>query len=739
MLYNIIHVTKPAVKMAIPNEFILLHNNSVTPGVHYIRLSSAKEYRIVHDMRTHSLYLFTDHNVMMQMNSEKSKSKLIHVLRDKFNEADRTFIPKYFVSVTAYEEYNKIRPIEQRPATITIKDNKPCYSRYPILAVKGYPLLTLLLRIEKIFNFIVTQCDMLDIMMALYTNAAQSVASNIGAVQSLNDSELLNEIVKRSGEKVIDSIRSNKTKSVTVIDLMPRVESPIPFEPFNIISESRFIITFDELDNIIRTYDRLPQYFIIENRERITLREIIKVTSCIPGYQLVNAVCSDGTLYEVFTESMIMLSPNTLSYTNATGEVQPLFVMLTTSALLQSVPQQVITVVGSYQPPSLKKEVVIPFRAPVSCKMANLDAESDWEYPCFVQRKLDGNRTIVYSLLGGRIIRYYSRSGYQLSKNFNKQFDSDIAELSKVICKKLNKPDADLYLDFECYAHGIIHEVIAGLCNAIQLKEGFELLKLHLLSCFCLNDIYTYEQRKRNYTASVATFEEIIPFCNSLPLKANEFDTLTINETRLITSTGELKDFMRESVSANYEGLVVYPLKVQYVFGHDRLIKLKKIFDGEVRVLGYKESPTEQGAIGSVLVESLPYLGIRMLTDTVSSAQANQASGAQTAVSSAQAAVSSAQAAIDGTQLALVDIQADQVDGTQLALVDTQTKYVTYYITASLKLEHRAGSMTSELFKQCICKYFTIICDSFSQTGIPMHARFKAPLHPNTARLDVDQ
>jgi len=157
------------------------------------------------------------------------------------------------------------------------------------------------------------------------------------------------------------------------------------------------------------------------------------------------------------------------------------------------------------------------------------------------------------------------------------QFTHELQHLSKVICAKLKKPLANIHFDFECYDHGTIHSTIAGLCNAKSFKPGFENLKLHLLSCFDLDDIHKFEERKREYTASNRTLEEIIEFSNSLDLPCDAdqssadhqldtypYKTLRINESQLITSHDELSSFMKESVRDGFEGLVVYPLDNHY-------------------------------------------------------------------------------------------------------------------------------------------------------------------------------
>lgn len=654
--------------MSIPDDFILTHNRSTTPGVYYMTLRGSKDYSVILDSREHSLFLYVDsstgQNFMHHINSKACRRKLIHVLRDKFNEADRPFIPSFFNSVLAYDEYFTIKPIELRPAMLVIKDNKPVYPVYPVFSLKDHPLTTLLLRIRPIFDFLVTQNDILSFMM----NSDSTPKCDIGIIE---------EILKRSGQLVLTSISLFKTEETTVDKLMPKISSEIGFRPFEYITEIEHTVNMSEIDEIFRYYSEFPEYLIVK-----VDRKVKTIPRMFQTYKLMAMVDRDGVLYE-YMDKWFMI--NNLKYTvlDDVNDIEPVYLLLRNSSLLSCSSEQSIKVVGEYVRPEVTEKVIVPFRTPVSCKQTSIEECVSISYPCYVQKKFDGNRTIVYSLLGGSTILFYSRSGYKLSKSFNERFTTELQALSKHICEKLKKPLANIHFDFECYDHGTIHSEIAGLCNAKSAKPGFEKLRLHLLSCFIIDDIRKYEERKREYTSSQETFREIIQFSNSLGLpsendeSSESYQTLCVSESRLIKSYQDLCSFMKESVNNKYEGLVIYPLSNYYVFGHDRLMKLKKIYDGEVVITDFIESDIEPGAIGSVMVKSRAYF-------------------------------------------------------------DKSEEVIDYRVTASLKKEFKENSMHNKLFKSCIGKFFTIICDSFSNTGVPMHARFKMPLHPDSARDDVD-
>lgn len=690
-----------ATKMSIPDDFILFHNRSVTPGVCYMTLRGAKDYSVVLDSRDHSLYLYVDsstgQNFMHHINAKACRRKLVHVLRDKFNEADRPFVPSFFNSVVAYEEYFKQKPIETRPAMLMIKENRPIYPIYPVFAVQGAPLVTLLLRIRTVFDFLVTQNDYLPSIMSKY-----GTEQDIDILDSNLDRNVFDQIVKRTGQQVLNELTLIRTEETSVDKLMPKITSELGFKSFDVISEQAYMIKLSQITEVFKHFNVFPEYVVVDVDKNFDYD-----ISVFRTYNLVSMSDSNGVLYEIVStddsNELKVIKVDGLSYTNidlTRDKLKPVLLLLRNSKPLDDVQPQSIVVNGKYLKPEVTEKIIMPFRTPVSCKQSQLDSD-DITYPCYVQRKYDGNRTIVYSLLGGEIIRFYSRSGYRLSSTFNVRFTEEIRRLSIFIGKKLGKPLINLHFDFECYDHGTIHSTIAGLCNAKTFKEGFENLKLHLLSSFVLDDIHKYVERKRDYTASDMNFKQIIEFSNSfgLPCPTVEkreaemsdedipFKLLCVSESKLINDYEELCEFMKDSTHNNYEGLVVYPLDNHYVFGHDRLFKIKKVYDGEVRVLSYIESDIEPGAIGSVVVESKPYFGIKSLS-------------------------------------------SDSEIGSSL---------IQYKVTASLRKEFKDNSMHNELFKTCVGKFFTIICDSFSNTGIPMHSRFKAPLHPDSARQDVDE
>jgi uncharacterized protein YaiE (UPF0345 family) len=152
--------------------------------------------------------------------------------------------------------------------------------------------------------------------------------------------------------------------------------------------------------------------------------------------------------------------------------------------------------------------------------------------------------------------------------------------------------------------------------------------------------------------------------------------TICINRSCEISSKEELYAMMSDIVGKGGEGIVLYPITRPYTFANAGLKKIKKFFDGECVVLGYKASNTSPTEIGSVLVRTNPYFSKEAVEP------------------------------------------------------------ISLYVNAALRQEIKDGSMTSAHFANCIGKSFTIVCGSFDD-GVPIHARFKAPFGLGSERTDL--
>jgi hypothetical protein len=621
------------------NSYIQIHNLSLTDGVMYLKI---KGYEAVHDTRTHPLSVFASSSAAEMISDSQAEAhrKLLRLFRDKFNEAERPFIPCFFKNVSEYECFMSQSPKEERPGIIKVEKNCPVFTIFPLWNIPNDPLLTLLIRIEDIFFFL--------------SNKDAYKQSLLGIRNEPRDH--LKHIEEIGGQGPLVCLSLRKSRMMKVSDIAKNYQTAIEFQEFeaiepdtlNIINEHVFLRGLDD-------FRIIPDYLLVSPTTNI------KLPSVHLNFHLKAWIDKEKIFHEVFGNEIISINPGETKHIieRAPDIAEGTLFLYTLNPsdvkIAGAIDKYIME--GSYIPSERITTSNIPFYNPVSCKQISIEGVSS--YPVFAQRKLDGNRIIVYYLNNGATIKYYSRSGFIQSEKFSIQFDEDVRKFCSAI--KLT----NIMLDCECYCHEIIHAEIAGLCNSIQTKDDFKKLSLYLLSYLDLDSVISFIERKKEYRTSPLTFREV--FSES---DIRETDRIKINETRIISSKEELYDFMKESVEADYEGLVIYPLDNRYTFGMDRLLKIKKLYDGEVIPIGYKESEAEAGSIGAVYVKSLPYLGIR-------------------------------------------------------GMCPEDVGEIFYYVTAALLKELKPGSMTNVLFQNCLGKKYTIICDSFSDTGVPMHARFK--------------
>lgn len=655
------------------NRFILSHNISATPGVIFIRM---KDYAIIHDRRSHPLTIFTDGRSgarsMQCETPDKADRKLLELIRDKYNEAERPLLPTLWRTRELFAEYEK--PCERSSAhRVIVKDNKPLYSDYPLWNFSVDPVFSLLLRVPKLFKFFSS------------TPEFASALCSGSLIDKLDVSQIPSGLLK-------DTIGLLRLKSVSIDELMPRhipegeaCDMSIDFEKF-LIADTEFDIINDE-----NAFNRrvLPPYLLVKS-SNIAL-PILQGNHRIVAWidkegTLFETRCADGSYVSVVEKDIHRQTARVLPHEGRIDDCLyvlygPIVSSFPTSHLWEVVgrlsrlpqPDQVnasydFCVEGTYVKP-VDNQVTILFRSPVMCKQGQL--EDVTRFPVLAQRKLDGNRILVY--VSGQSITYYSKVGAIQTAKFGKRFDKQVelfvAQLPFV---------KNLLLDCECYCHDVLHQLIGGWCNRTETSPEFEQLFLYCLSWVDLDDIEMKVERKEEHYMSKRMFSEIFD------VKLGETSLIKVNETKMIKSSVELSDFMQMSVDGGYEGLVVYPLDGHYAFGLDRLVKIKKEYDGECVVIGFEQSKTDSTAIAAVKVQAKPYLGIR----------------------------------------GLFDGNAEDTD-------------VFFSVAAALTKQLRSGSWTNSEFQKCVGKPYTIICASFSDVGIPIHARFKAQFNPESYRRDV--
>jgi hypothetical protein len=671
--------------LLLKNNYISLHNLSITEGVTCYRLAGSQntepsdeawdrgDYFIVHDTRTHSLSVFTNSSggEIIHGEDREAARKTLHNIRDKWNESSRVFVPRMYRTPESWASLSARTETEYRLNVVNIKNNKPLFSAFPLWCFKGNPVLALLLRVPKIHNWFVSRPDFVKMLLD-------------GTIDT-EPRDWIRYIEDIEGQGPLESIGFRQCVTTTVDKLLPKVSSLIPFEPFVMKSHKLMTVITTDAFKRLDQFQITPDYIILEH----TTNELLPPTYA--GYRMSAWVSSHGMITQRTSHPSgyhVCLSAHSehqeihLSWDSLEPSKYSTHILWQRDSIgrcdhpeeTDPIPRRIE---GSYVPPVdiQARSAVIPFRPPMGCTSMKIERFN--KFPCAVQEKLDGNRIIVHVLgcdTEVPLVKYYSRVGILQTSKFNEQFDMDVI----AFCSSFNRCSEgvtqykNVMIDCECYADDVIHAEIGGWCNRVDISPGFRKLKLHILSYLDLDTITTGKLRGRDYSMSSKTLCDILV---ELGRYGNPGPTLAINKTYRAESREDLDALMREIVSHGGEGLVLYPLDQPYTFENAGLMKVKTIFDGECVILGYRASTTDPDEIGSVLVRSHAYF-------------------------------------------------------------DKSRNWVEFYVNAALRDDVKGGSMTSVHFAGCITKLYTIVCGSFSENGTPIHARFKAPFSPDTERLD---
>jgi hypothetical protein len=691
------------------NQFISAHNLSLTEGVFCFKLggSRSSSYDIVWDTRTHPLSLFTNSTKpeITHGGTSEAKNKLFGNLRDKFNEVDRPFALRLYHNMESYrilrcvghaEVLQQRLPDGEERGVVRVTDNIPVYSEFPLWSFLGQPVLSLIIRVRSVFTFFSCRDEFKELLLGLVPTLSDELARV----------DLLKYVEDKEGQGPLQSLSFRRAHTITVSDVSPKATTEIKFEPFEIADpRAATILTDVAFLNSLDEFRIQPDYALVRRTD---------AESSIPlghaGYRLCSWVDAKGTLFEFcFLQEQYGIKGRLSGQgviTVQAGERRQrvlefdrnmlpsatflLYSRVFSCKFVTNDPSWIdYRMEGTFVPPEKKLTSSIPFRDPMSCTSAEIETLKSSDYPMIAQYKLDGNRIIVYLLDEGASIKYYTRNGILQSAKFGQQFDKAVKEFYQRVtsCQRINPNQRsgaassredrrirNIMLDCECYRHDVVHSDIGGWCNRIETSENFRKLKLYLLSWLDLDTLKEIEERKRQYVVSPLIFEQMLG--DIAPLIDPE-SNLLLNSSYLVETREDLFDLMSASVEEGYEGLVVYPMRKPYTFANAGLKKIKKFFDGECQVISYKESETEPGVIGSVLVR-------------------------------AKASFSKS----------------------------PTTPYVTFFVNAALKQELKPSSMHCAHFQNCIGKEYTIICGSFSDTGVPIHARFKGAFGLESERLD---
>lgn len=196
--------------------------------------------------------------------------------------------------------------------------------------------------------------------------------------------------------------------------------------------------------------------------------------------------------------------------------------------------------------------------------------QKDIEFPCFVQRKLDGVRCVAYNN------KLYSRNG-KLFSNHLIHITNELAQLNSLY-------NNDLILDGELYSDTLTFQEIVGLVKNEKSCDIEKIKNIYLYVYDMIDTYKVYNERKE--------FLEQLPFSN--------YNNLKLLDTELCLSKEHMKDLHDKYVSEKYEGIMLRNINGKYKLGHRSkdLQKYKEFMDSEYKVVGYKEGDgIEKGCV----------------------------------------------------------------------------------------------------------------------------------------------
>lgn len=719
------------------NQYITAHNRALTEGVSCYVIRGRREtssdetapegssdmippgsYVIVYDTRTHPLSVFPNSfaaEISLNKTSEAAR-KILHNVRDKWSEADRPLLPRRFRSPESFQRAIQLQTtVEERPGVVRIVANRPLFNKYPLWNFSASPVLTLILRVPRLHEWLVSRAEVADILC--HTGETDPIVAARDWLRYIEDVE---------GQWPLEAIGFREAKIVTVHDLIPRAVTLIPFQPFQLtIPDITTILSEEAFYRHLGDYALHGDYALVRRQEGSPNEFLNPNDLEHAGYELMAWVTQVGLLWQRYrhesgNDVVVLVEPDSpdhwsllVSKSDVLAEVSSSQLMLWSRKELDTCTGETDfhgsrTIVGNYlrSPSALAINAVVPFREPMSCTAIEIESVKEDDFPFIAQPKLDGNRIIVHVLGVNHpepVVKYYSRNGILQTAKFSEQYNGDVILFAWGLSQTLSTatPINNVMLDCECYADDVIHSDISGWCNRVAISDEFRKLKLVILSWVNLDTLGTERLRGRDYVIGDMDFDTILlrnqEISRSILVAIVETGraespqshqltpeglTIRVNDSFYITERRQLYDLMSEVTAKGAEGLVLYPPSRAYTFANAGLKKIKKFYDGECIVLGYYPSTTDPMEIGSVRVQASAWFDRWVPTAR-------------------------------------------------------DSRNVIFAVNAALRQELKRGSMASAAFANLIGKSFTIMCASFSEDGVPIHARFKAAFGPGSERLDV--
>ena len=282
--------------------------------------------------------------------------------------------------------------------------------------------------------------------------------------------DIFQEMIDQVGLGLIkETIGAANLSTMTVDDVMPRHRQvdetmTIPFEKFLVMSPDFDVIGNESIFNRLI----LSPYVLVKPSQRTSMEQVYN------NHRIIAWIDNEGSLCELIGKTIAVVEKDTHRQTTHVSTVIPKCVYALYGPLDRPNPKEEtelttvfdIKVEGVYTASRHVSTQSVLFRSPVMCKQMQL--EDMMKFPLLVQRKLDGNRIIIYVCKSSGTITYYSKVGAVQTAKFGRRFDSDVRQLVDSF-----ETDYDnIMLDCECYRHDSLHQLIGGWCNRIGKRAS---------------------------------------------------------------------------------------------------------------------------------------------------------------------------------------------------------------------------------------------------------------------------
>jgi len=197
-------------------------------------------------------------------------------------------------------------------------------------------------------------------------------------------------------------------------------------------------------------------------------------------------------------------------------------------------------------------------------------------FPCYVQPKFDGTRTLA---LCGK------KPGYPCLFSRQRKAYPHLEHIA-AICRRLPR---GLILDGELYRHDMDFQSIVGTVKKKTLTKANEakqaLIQFH---CYDFIDLeLTFEERLLNLKAFFEEYKEVLG------------DVIVLCPTKRVKKEEDLKIMHDRYVAEGYEGLIIRNAEGLYAVGERStdLLKMKEFQDEEYEIVGFREGEGREAGL----------------------------------------------------------------------------------------------------------------------------------------------